>query len=127
MYVSSSFAACDTYSMQGLRRRAPSTAEMMDILHSWLGEDPRKIFQASKPATVPPKAAVPTPATAKPPQNGKAAVTSLPKAESNWADEVEEEVDDDTLTNIQQERMVGDEDVGTGGEPILEFRGALVN
>ena len=105
-------------------RRNPSPQELVDIMRHWLGEDPQRILA--------PKPKQPTKGLyAKPPasQNGKPAAaatsaTALPKADvQNWADDAEDEVDDETLTNLQQERMVGDDETtGPGGESVVEFR-----
>ena len=100
-------------------RRNPSHIELHDILRHWLGEDPQK-FLAPKP-----KQPVKSQNGKPPPQNGKAtSVSALPKMEvQNWADDAEDEVDDETLTNMQQERMVGDDETaGPSGESVVEFR-----
>lgn len=104
-------------------KRNPSTVELTDILRHWLGEDPSKIL-ASK-SQQPKKSQNGNNNNSKP---AKAPVQNLPKVEvSNWADDAEEEVDDETLTNIQQERMVGDDETaGPSGESVVEFRGMVL-
>jgi hypothetical protein len=100
-------------------RRNPSNAELHDILRHWLGEDPQKSL-TTKPKQPPAKFQ-----NGKAPvQNGKPPTAALPKVEvQNWADDAEDEVDDETLTNLQQERMVGDDETaGPGGESVVEFR-----
>jgi hypothetical protein len=100
-------------------RRNPSNAELHDIVRHWLGEDPQKILAPKPKQPIKSQNGKPPAQNGKPPSNA-----TLPKVDvQNWADDAEDEVDDETLTNLQQERMVGDDETaGPSGESVVEFK-----
>lgn len=106
-------------------KRNPSVVELTDILRHWLGEDPNKILtpKSQQPTALKSQNGSTKVQPAKPPVT----MQNLPKVEvQNWADDAEEEVDDETLTNIQQERMVGDDETaGPSGDSVVELRGMV--
>ena len=88
--------------MQNTVAKGDTVLELAKVLHTWLGEDPHKIL-------------LPTPISA----------SNMSHHNKSWGDGTNDEVDADTLTNIQQERMVGDDDT-VSTHRVIELHSAMV-